>query len=257
MIKPEMLQRGDKIAIVSLSWGGLGDEKLIHKYYIAKERLENEFGLEVVAMPNALKGSQFVYEHPEARAKDLMDAFKDETIKGIFCAIGGDDTVRLLPYIDYEVIKNNPKIFMGYSDTTVNHLMMNKAGLVSFYGPSVMVEFGEYVKMFDYTRESVENILFNDCENFEIKSSEFWSKDFVPWKEENIGIGKSLLKEEHGYETLQGSGVVAGQLLGGCLDVFPMVIGTEIWPTKSEWKDKILLLETSEEKPKPDYVLYY
>lgn len=106
-------------------------------------------------MPNALKGSQFVYEHPEARAKDLMDAFKDETIKGIFCAIGGDDTVRLLPYIDYEVIKNNPKIFMGYSDTTVNHLMMNKASLVSFYGPSVMVEFGEYVKMFDYTRESV------------------------------------------------------------------------------------------------------
>ena len=112
MLKPEKLSRGDKIAIVSLSWGGLGDEKLIHKYYIAKERLENEFGLEVVAMPNALKGSQFVYEHPEARAKDLMDAFKDETIKGIFCAIGGDDTVRLLPYIDYEVIKNNPKIFM-------------------------------------------------------------------------------------------------------------------------------------------------
>ena len=257
MLKPEMLQRGDKIAIVSLSWGGLGDEKLIHKYYIAKERLENEFGLEVVAMPNALKGSQFVYEHPEARAKDLMDSFKDETIKGIFCAIGGDDTVRLLPYIDYEVIKNNPKIFMGYSDTTVNHLMMNKAGLVSFYGPSVMVEFGEYVKMFDYTRESVENILFNDCENFEIKSSEFWSKDFVPWKEENIGIGKSLLKEEHGYETLQGSGVVTGRLLGGCLDVFPMVIGTEIWPTKSEWKDKILLLETSEEKPSPDLVTYY
>ena len=105
---------------------------------------------------------------------------------GIFCAIGGDDTVRLLPYIDYEVIKNNPKIFMGYSDTTVNHLMMNKAGLVSFYGPSVMVEFGEYEKMFDYTRDAVENILFNDCENFEIKSSEFLSKDFVPWKEENI-----------------------------------------------------------------------
>ena len=257
MLKPEKLQRGDKIAIVSLSWGGLGDEKLIHKYHIAKQRLENEFGLEVSVMPNALKGSQFVYDHPEARAKDLMDAFKDETIKGIFCAIGGSDTVRLLPYIDYEVIKNNPKIFMGYSDTTVNHFMMNKAGLVSFYGPSVMVEFGEYVKMFDYTREAVENILFNNCENFEIKSSKFWSKDFVPWKEENINIGKTLLKEEHGYEILQGAGIVTGQLLGGCLDVFPMVVGTEIWPTKAEWKDKILLLETSEEKPSPDLVTYY
>lgn len=257
MIKPEMLQKGDKVAIVSLSWGGIGDEKLIHKYYIAKERLEKEFGLEVVAMPNALKGSQFVYEHPEARAQDLMDAFKDKTIKAIFCAIGGDDTIRILPYIDYEVIKNNPKIFMGYSDTTVNHLMMNKAGLVSFYGPSVMCEFGEYVNMFDYTRQAVENILFNNCENYEIKSSEIWSNDFVSWKEENINISKKTLPEEHGYEVLQGSGIVTGKLLGGCIDVFPMVIGTNIWPTIDEWKDKILLLETSEEKPSPNLVTYY
>ena len=161
MIKPKMLNKGDKIAIVSLSWGGLGDEKLIHKYYIAKERLENEFGLEVVAMPNALKGSEFVYNHPELRAKDLMDAFMDESIKGIFCAIGGDDSIRMLPYINYEIIKNNPKIFMGYSDTTVSHFMLNKAGLVSFYGPSIMCEFGEYVKMFDYTKEAVENMIHN------------------------------------------------------------------------------------------------
>ena len=257
MIKPNRLKKGDKIAVVSLSWGGLGDEELIHKYYIAKERLENDFGLEVVAMPNALKGSQFVYEHPEARAKDLMDAFSDKSIKGIFCAIGGDDTIRLLPYIDYEVIKNNPKVFMGYSDTTVNHFMMNKVGLVSFYGPSVMCEFGEYVKMFDYTKEAVENILFNDTKDYEIKSSKVWSNDFVAWKEENTNIGKKLLPEEHGYEVLQGSGVVTGKVLGGCIDVFPMIVGTEIWPTKEEWKDKILLLETSEDKPSPELVTYY
>ncbi len=257
MVKPEKLKSGDKIAIVSLSWGGLGDENLIHKYYIAKERLENDFGLEVIAMPNALKGSKFVYEHPEARAQDLMDAFKDETIKGIFCAIGGDDTIRLLPYIDYEVIRNNPKVFMGYSDTTVNHFMMNKAGLVSFYGPTIMCEFGEYVKMFDYTKQAVENVLFNDCENYEIKSSEVWSNDFVSWDEDNINIAKKLIPEEHGYEILQGNGVVTGQLLGGCIDVFPMIVGTEIWPTKEEWKGKILLLETSEDQPSPDLITWY
>ena len=257
MIKPNKLKKGDKVAIVSLSWGGLGDEKLIHKYYLAKERLENDFGLEVITMPNALKGSKYIYEHPEARAQDLMDAFKDESIKGVFCAIGGSDTIRLLPHIDYEVIKNNPKIFMGYSDTTVNHFMMNKAGIVSYYGPSIMCEFGEYVKMFDYTKEAVENILFNDSENYEIKSSEIWSNDFVPWKEENINVAKKTLKEEHGYEVLQGSGIVTGKVLGGCIDVFPMMIGTRIWPTKEEWKDKILLLETSEEKPSPDLVTYY
>lgn len=215
MIKPNKLKKGDKIAIVSLSWGGLGDEKLIHKYNIAKERLEDDFELEVITMPNALKGSEFIYEHPELRAKDLMDAFEDKTIKGIICAIGGDDTIRLLSYINYEIIKNNPKIFMGYSDSTVNHFMMNKAGLVSYYGPTIMCEFGEYVKMFDYTKDAVINILFRDSLGYEVKSSNFWSNDFVPWKEENINIQKKLLKEEHGYEVLQGRGIITGQLLGG------------------------------------------
>ena len=252
-----MLKKGDKIAIVSLSWGGLGDKNLIHKYYIAKERLENDFGLEVVTMPNALKGTEYIYNHPEKRAKDLMDAFKDESIKGIFCAIGGDDTIRLLPYINYEVIKNNPKVFMGYSDTTVNHFMMNKAGLVSFYGPSIMAEFGESGKMFDYTKESVNNILFNECKNYEIKSSNVWSSDYLEWNEKNINTSKKLIKELHGYEILQGNGVITGKLLGGCIDVFPMIVGTEIWPAKEEWKDKILLIETSEDRPNPIYITYY
>lgn len=75
MIKPKRLKKGDKITIVSLSWGGLGDENFIHKFYIAKERLEKDFGLEVICMPNALKGSKFIAQHPELRAKDLMDAF--------------------------------------------------------------------------------------------------------------------------------------------------------------------------------------
>lgn len=257
MIKPNKLKKGDKIAVVSLSWGGMGDENLIHKYYIAKERLENDFGLEVVTMPNTLKGSKFVYEHPEARAEDLMTAFKDESIKGIFCAIGGDDSIRLLPYIDYNVIKDNPKIFMGYSDTTVNHFMMNKAGLVSYYGPTVMCEFGEYVKMFDYTKDAVINVLFNDSTNLEIESSKIWSDDFIEWDEKNIDKQLITKEEKHGYEVLQGEGTIEGQLLGGCLDVFPMIIGTDIWPSFNEWKDKILLLETSEDTPTPDYITWY
>lgn len=257
MIKPKRLQKGDKIAIVSLSWGGLGDASLIHKYNIAKERLERDFGLEVTSMPHALKGSEFVYSNPQLRAKDLMDAFMDPSIKGIFCAIGGDDSIRLLPYIDYEIIRNNPKIFMGYSDTTVTHFMMNKAGVVSFYGPSVMAEFGEYVQMFDYTESSVKNILFEDSKGYEIPSCDYWSDDHVAWSEENVNIKKKTRPEEHHYEVLSGSGVITGQLLGGCIDVFPMIVGTRIWPGHDEWKDKILLVETSEDKPSPDLITYY
>lgn len=254
MTKPKMLKEGDKIAVVSLSWGGLGDEALIHKYHIAKERLERDFGLQVIAMPNALKGSVFVDDHPELRAKDLMDAFRDKTISAVFCAIGGDDTIRLLPYIDYDVIRNNPKVFMGYSDTTINHFMMYKAGLVSFYGPSVMCEFGEYVRMFDYTAEAVQAVLFGDTTGYQIKSSPEWSDDFVPWSEENTNIQKKMKPDIHGYEILQGRGKATGHLLGGCIDVFTMVIGTELFPTLEQWKGAILFIETSEDRPSPDFV---
>ena len=146
---------------------------------------------------------------------------------------------------------------MGYSDTTVTHFMMNKAGVVSCYGPCVMVEFGEYVQMFDYTENAVKNILFNDSKGYEIPSCEYWSDDFVPWSEENINHKKKTRPEEHHYEVLSGSGIIKGALLGGCIDVFPMIVGTEIWPEPDEWKGKILLLETSEEKPEPNLVKYY
>ena len=143
---------------------------------------------------------------------------------------------------------------MGYSDSTVGHFIMHKAGLGSFYGPSVMCEFGEYVKMFDYTAQAVRDILFGDTEGYEIKSSLFWSKDFVPWSEENVNVGKELLPETHGYELLQGNGKARGHLLGGCLDVFMMVTGTEIFPDIEQWRNAILFIETSEEKPAPEFV---
>ncbi len=254
MIKPKRLKWGDKIAVVSLSWGGLGDEEYIHKYHIAKRRLETEFGLDVIAMPHALKGSAFIAEHPEFRAKDLMDAFEDRSISAIFCAIGGDDTIRILPYIEYKTIRQNPKIFMGYSDSTINHLMMYKAGLVSFYGPSVMCEIGEYVKMFDYTKAAIENLLFKDSAYYSILSSSQWSDDFVPWTEQNINIEKKMKPETRGYEVLQGSSIVSGHLLGGCIDVFMMVIGTKIWPSLEDWTGAVLFIETSEDKPSPDLI---
>ena len=131
MIKPEHLRPGDTVAIVSLSSGILGEPWAIHKLDIARERLEKDFGLSVKVMPNALRGVDWLDAHPEARAADLMDAFRDPEIKAIITAIGGDDSIRLLPYIDFDLIRANPKIFTGFSDTTISHFMLYKAGLVS------------------------------------------------------------------------------------------------------------------------------
>ena len=256
MIKPERLKKGDKVAVVSLSWGGLGNDNLIHKFYIAKERLKNDFGLELIAMPNALKGSRFIYEHHELRAKDWMDAFKDKSIKAIISAIGGDDTIRLLPYIDYEIIKNNPKIFMGFSDTTANHFMMYKAGVTSFYGPCILCDFSQYVSMYDYTINAIQNILFEPKENYEIKKCDYWTNEHIEWCVENIHKQKEKLPDTKGYEVLQGKGKVTGKLLGGCIEVLDMINGTKIWPALEEWKDKILFIETSEEKTLPCNIKY-
>ena len=77
MKKPKHLSPGDTVAIVSLSAGTLGESWAIHRLYIAKERLEKDYGLTVKVMPNALKGREYLYRHPEARAADMMDAFRD------------------------------------------------------------------------------------------------------------------------------------------------------------------------------------
>ena len=256
MIKPKRLRPGDRIAVVSLSWGALGEPNFIHRYEIAKKRLWEEFGLETVCMPHALCGSAFLSRHPRLRAKDLMDAFLDPNISAVFCAIGGGDTIRLLPYIDFDVLRENPKIFMGYSDSTINHFMMYHAGLVSFYGPSILAEFGEYVELFSYTKDAVRRALFEDTAGWSIPSSPEWSDDFVLWDEKNIHIKKSLKPDLHGYEVLQGSGCAEGHLFGGCIDVFSMAANTCLWPSCKQLEGAILFLETSEEKPSPSIVRY-
>ena len=198
-------------------------------------------------MPNALKGIDYLYQHPEVRGQDLMDAFRNSEIKAVFNAIGGDDTVRLLPYIDFDVLRNNPKIFTGFSDTTTNHFMMRKAEIVSYYGLSVMNNIAEYVSINEYTKDAMEKTLFYPQDTLEIICSDFCSyeKDKIWWKEENINQPTPRFPNT-GYEVIQGTGKVTGELLGGCIDVFPELLGTSLWPSLDEWQGKILLIETSE-----------
>lgn len=204
MIKPKKLKKGDKVAIVSLSNGLAGEEMFIHRYELGKKRLE-QLGFNVVTMKNALKGIEYLYNHPEKRAEDFMEAILDKDIKGIICNIGGDDTIRLLPYIDFKAIANNPKVFMGYSDTTINHFMMQKAGVVSYYGPAVMTDFAENNNMHTYTLKYINEVLLENREDIVIKSSDKWTSEYLDWAiEENYNISRKMNEEKYGYEVLQG-----------------------------------------------------
>ena len=103
MIKPPKLQPGDKVAVVSLAWGG--PALFPHRYQVGKAQLAAEFGVTVVDMPHALADPAWLERNPKARADDLMAAFADPSIKAILASIGGDDSIRTLPYTDLAVIR--------------------------------------------------------------------------------------------------------------------------------------------------------
>lgn len=271
MIMPNMLSRGDSVAIVSLSSGILGEEYLRHQLEIGVKRLK-EFGLEPVFMPNALKGCGYISEHPEKRAEDLKMAFSDPSIQGIICAIGGDDTYRTLPYLmeDEEfvdAVRSTPKLFTGFSDTTINHLMFHRIGMQSFYGPAFLCDFGELSpEMLPYTKSAFQGY-FEDYRTWKIKPSDVWYEERTDFSPDAVGTKRVSRKETHGFELLQGPDIFEGELLGGCLEsIYDMLTsaryGNEreicerynLFPSREEWEGKIMFLETSEERPAPPLV---
>jgi muramoyltetrapeptide carboxypeptidase LdcA involved in peptidoglycan recycling len=220
--KPQRLLPGDKVATVSLSWGGAGDEQILWRYQQGKHRLEELFGLRIIEMEHTLAGSDYIYQHPEKRAEDLMKAFSDPEIKGIVSCIGGIESIRMLPYIDFEVIANHPKIFMGYSDSTTTHMICYKAGVSSIYGPTLLVDFAENVMMDPYTVEYIIKTLFQSEAIGDVKPAKHWTSEHLPWLIENKDIARKYLPNS-GYELLQGKGCVTGRLIGGCVEVFDIL----------------------------------
>ena len=255
MIKPRKLQPGDTVAAISLSWGGPGT--FPHRYEAGKRQLEDEFGLKVVETAHALKNAEWLYKNPTARAEDLMDAFADSSIKAIISTIGGDDSIRILPYLDLDVIRSNPTIFMGFSDTTITHMACFKAGLGSFFGPSIMAGFAENGGMFPYMIDSVRSTLFSSAPIGNIKPNvNGWTVELLDWGNLENQSRRRSLNPSTGWRYLQGKGVTRGRLIGGCLEVLDFLRGTDFWPEPSAWQDAILFLETSEDAPSPSVVKY-
>jgi muramoyltetrapeptide carboxypeptidase LdcA involved in peptidoglycan recycling len=248
--KPQKLKAGDSIAAVSLSWGG--PSAFPYRYHVGKKQLEDAFDITVVEMPHTLTDAQWLRENPRARADDLMQAFDNPDIDGIIATIGGDDSIRILPLLDLSVITNNPKVLLGYSDTTVAHFACNKAGIVSFYGPSIMAGFAENGGLFPYMVKSLKRTLFCSETIGKIEPNHNgWTDEFFDWKEESFQKKKRNLNEPVEWKFLQGTGIHTGRLMGGCFEVLDWLRGTKIWPDIDVWKEAVLFIETSEEAPTP------
>ncbi|MEH6459190.1 S66 family peptidase [Chitinimonas sp. JJ19] len=256
IIRPRKLRRGDRIAVVASSWGG--PATCPERYEQGKRQLAAAFGLDVVEMPHALKPANWLARNPQARADDLMQAFADPAIAGIISAIGGEDSIRLLRHLDFEAIRKHPKVYMGYSDSTVSHLACYKAGLGSFYGPSIMSGFAENGGLHDYLRLSVQRLLFEDGPAGEIRPNpDGWVVEQYDWSDVASLTRPRPLNAPLPWRYLRGQGVVRGHLLGGCLEVLDMLRGSRCWPSLAQWQGAILFLETSEDAPAPSMLRYF
>ena len=262
------MPRVRNVAIVSLSAGTLGEPFVRHELEIGVRRLE-EMGLSVRFMPHALKGATYVQQHPEKRAEDLLQALGDPDVDMILSAIGGDDTYRLLPYLfDHGELAAAAssaidKIFLGFSDTTVNHLMLRRVGMRTFYGQSFLADVCEIGEgMLPYSRGYFDELVRTGTVH-EVRPSDTWYEARTDFGPNRIGTPLTAHRDQ-GFKLLQGSPTFSGEVLGGCIDtLFDMFDGGRyvdmpalckrygIFPSAAEWASKILLLESSEEKMSP------
>lgn len=254
--RPRRLKAGDRVAAVSPSWGG--PAVFPARYAAGKAQLQAALGVTVVEMAHTLAPADWLAAHPEARARDLVEAFADPAIDAIVATIGGEDSIRLLPYLDLGVIAANPKIFLGFSDTTSLHLACRAAGIVSFYGPSIMAGFAENGGMHDYTLASLRHALLAP-EPFGLvpPNTEGWTAERFEWSDPALQAQRRRLQAAEPPRILQGHGIATGPLIGGCAEVLEMAKGTPWWPPPFAWDGAILVYETSEDRPPANFVRYW
>lgn len=219
---PEKIKNGDEIRIIAPSRSlSMLDDSFIE---LAKENLERH-GLKVSFSKNCKESDIFVSSSITSRVDDIHDAFNDKNVKAIFTVIGGYNSNQILKYLDYELIKNNPKILCGYSDiTALANAITSKTGLVTYSG----LHFSTWAmkKEFEYNLEYFRKCLMRDDSYF-VEPSKTWSDDQWYIDQENRRI-----EVNEGFITLN-EGEVTGEILGGNLCTFNLLQGTEFMPNIS------------------------
>jgi muramoyltetrapeptide carboxypeptidase len=217
VIKPPRLKAGDKLAIVAPG------------SYISEEELQDsiknlsQLGFEATYSEKVLLQSGYFAGTDNDRAKDLMEKISDKKIKGIICARGGYGCSRILPMLDYDVIRANPKVLIGYSDiTALLYGIYQKSGLISFHGPVGTSTFN------DYSVHNFKRVLMNPERNETFKNS-------TSGDDENVYGVTSIVK-----------GKGKGRLVGGNLSIMVSLIGTEF---DVDYSGKIIFMEEIGEEP--------
>ena len=224
---PEPLKQGDKVFLVSTSSPILEEDIEKCKEVVKK------LGFEPVLGESLFENiGGYMAGMPEIRVKDLHRAFSDNEVKGIFCVKGGFSASQLLDKLDYELIRNNPKVFVGYSDVTNLNIVFNqKCNLGTFHGP--MVKSNMFSDFNDFTKKSFLDVL-------DKKKGERWK--FKNPMDEESGVEKEIsLLYKKNFENKK----ISGEIIGGNLSIIVTTLGTDC---EIDTKGKILFIEEIEEE---------
>jgi muramoyltetrapeptide carboxypeptidase len=217
---PKSLKKGDVVGLISPS-AATADRM---QFTFAKEALE-ALGFQVKLGENLKNRRGHLAGTDQERASDLNQMFADPTVKAIICIRGGSGAARILPMINYELIKNNPKPLMGYSDITALHCAIHsQTGLISFHGPNGTGSWNSF--------------------NVQAFNQLFFEKKLVQYKNEQVK-GDDLVIKNNRIQTLK-AGTAEGKILGGNLTVLTALSGTPYYP---DFKDAILYTEDIGEDP--------
>lgn len=214
-IKPARLHVGDTVALISPA-SRVADKKDI---VLSKERLE-KLGLNVILGKHVTASDGYFAGSDTQRADDVNHMFANPDVKAIFTVRGGWGCARILKYLDFSVIANNPKIIVGFSDITTLLLAINqKTGLVTFHGPVASLPWPAF------TVDYIKKILFN--------------AEAIVFCNAKNNLNIDLIGTVNSTECIN-PGVATGKLIGGNLIVLMSLIGT---PYAPDWEDKILFVE--------------
>jgi len=229
------LKKGDTIAFFSPSSPITATVPV--RFERGKKYLQDK-GFNLIA--GSLTGKKDYYRSGSIaeRAEELNSLIRNPKVQCIMSTIGGMNSNSLLPYIDYEHLKNNPKIIIGYSDVTAILLgIYAQTGLVTYYGPALAASFGELSPYQDLTFEYFNDILINMPHlPYVLPTPDFWSDEFIPWDTQD----RSKTKMENKLITLN-QGVAEGRVIGGNLCTISGIWGSPYMPTIN--KGDILFIE--------------
>ena len=228
-IIPNKLQSGDEIRVIApaRSLSLLSEENI----NIAKVNIEAQ-GFKVTFSKNCREADIFISSSIKSRVEDIHEAFENKNVKAIFTVIGGFNSNQLFKYLDYSLIKNNPKILCGYSDiTALANAITAKTGLITYSGPHFST--WGMKNEFEYNLEYFRKCLI-DSDKFLVEASKTWTDDAWYADQENRKIEKN-----EGYVILN-EGEAEGTIYGGNLCTFNLLQGTEFMPDIS---DSILFIE--------------